>query len=84
MRFVFVLSGLAAATALNNGLAITPPCGLNSYMAGGGGEAFLESIANYFVATGMDKMCFTFVNTDEGWEERTRNATGFLAWDPNQ
>ena len=70
------LLGLAAtAAALENGLARTPPCGLNSYMSGKSGAAFLSSIADYFVSTGLDKQCFTFVNSDEGWEQGTRNAT---------
>lgn len=71
-----LLLGLAAsAAALDNGLAIRPPCGLNSYMSGKSGAAFLSSIADYFVATGLDKQCFTFVNSDEGWEQQSRNAT---------
>ena len=65
----------AAASALSNGLARTPPCGLNSYMSGKSGAAFLSSIADYFVSTGMDKLCFVYVNSDEGWEQHDRNAT---------
>ena len=76
---------VAAAHALNNGLARTPPCGLNSYMAGRSGAAFLSAQADYFVATGLDKLCFAFVCSDEGWEERARNATsGELVADPSQ
>jgi hypothetical protein len=71
--------------ALNNGLALTPPCGLNSYMAGKSGAAFLQSIADFFGATGMNASCFKFVNTDEGWELSTRDpVTQRLRWDPNQ
>lgn len=76
---------LTAAHALTNGLALTPPCGLNSYMAGGSGAAFLEKQADWFVSTGLDKLCFTFVNSDEGWELGTRNATtSELVADPKQ
>ena len=71
--------------ALNNGLALKPPCGLNSYMAGKSGAAFLSSIADYFVQTGMDRLCFTLVASDEGWEKNQRdNVTHELVADPNQ
>lgn len=44
-------------------------------MSGHSGAAFLSSMADYFVANGLDKLCFVYVNSDEGWEEGTRNAT---------
>ena len=56
--------------------------GLNSYMAGKTGEAFLTTIAEFFVSSGMHANGYEFVNTDEGWEEHTRrNDTGELHWD---
>ena len=73
------------AMGLQNGLARTPPCGLNTYMAGGGGAAFLSKIGDFFVSTGMREMCFQYLNTDEGWEMHTRdNITNKLRWDANQ
>lgn len=37
------------------------------------------------MSSGLDKLCFTFVCSDEGWELRTRNATtSELVADPNQ
>ena len=76
---------LPLCAGLQNGLARTPPCGLNSYMAGKSGAAFLSSIADWFVSTGLDKLCFTTVNSDEGWELSERNATtGELMADPKQ
>lgn len=54
-------------------------------MAGGAGEVFLNSIGDYFISTGMVNSCFNQLNTDEGWEIGTRNATTHeLMWDPNQ
>ena len=77
------LSHLASCFALNNGLARTPPCGLNSYMECPVGEVFLESIGDYFIQTGMHASCFTFVNSDEGWELNDRdNSTHELRPDP--
>jgi len=83
---IFSLNLFATSVvALNDGLALTPPCGLNSYMAGGSGAAFLSAQADWFVSTGLDKLCFTTVNSDEGWELRARNAsTGELVADPAQ
>ena len=83
---IFLLASLLTYThALNNGLALTPPCGLNSYMSGRSGAVFLSSIADWFVAQGLDKLCFTFVNSDEGWELQERNATtNELQADPKQ
>lgn len=78
---------VATASALNNGLARTPPCGLNSYMSGKSGAAFLSSMADYFVSHGWDKLCTSglFVNSDEGWELKTRNSTTHeLVADPKQ
>ena len=76
---------LHTAAALNNGFALTPPCGLNSYMAHHSGAAFLTEMADYFVAHGLDKLCFTYVNSDEGWELKQRDAaTGELVADPKQ
>ena len=73
-----VLLLTTTTVALDNGLARTPPCGLNSYMSG-------KSGADFFVASGMDKSCFTFVNSDEGWELGLRNATTHeLVADPAQ
>lgn len=63
-------------------LSCRRPMGLNSYMAGKTGEAFLTTIAEFFVSSGMHANGYEFVNTDEGWEEHTRrNDTGELHWD---
>ena len=84
-RYALLGAALTAVAALNNGLARTPPCGLNSYMAGRSGAAFLSATADWFVAQGLDKLCFTTVNSDEGWELHDRNATTHeLMADPKQ
>ena len=86
MRVAALLAcAVPLCTGLQNGLARTPPMGLNSYMSGKSGAAFLSSIADWFVSTGLDKLGFTTVNSDEGWELRERNAsTGELMADPRQ
>ncbi len=75
---------LPAADALDNGVALTPPMGFNSYMAPGAlhNEAGLGAVADFFVRSGLHTKGYTYVNTDEGWELGTRNAQGALRWDP--
>ena len=73
------------AWALDNGLALTPVMGFNSYMAGLSGESGLTKIADYFVESGLREKGYVYVNTDEGWEMKQRDAqTGELRWDENQ
>ena len=43
----------AAAVGLNNGLALTPPMGFNSYMAPQSGESGLGAIADFLVSSGL-------------------------------
>ena len=85
LQATYFLLLLSFSQALPNGLALKPPCGLNSYMSGKSGAAFLSTIADFFVSTGMDKLCFQFVNSDEGWELSKRdNITNELVADPGQ
>jgi alpha-galactosidase len=71
------------ATALDNGVALTPPMGFNSYMAGAGlqNEVGLLRVADFMLNNGMRSVGYRYINTDEGWEESTRdNATGTIRW----
>eukprot|EP00038_Savillea_parva_P009420 m.183415 g.183415 ORF g.183415 m.183415 type:complete len:611 (-) comp15806_c0_seq1:115-1947(-) len=65
-----------SVVALDNGVALTPPMGFNSYMAGVSGGDGLMSIAEFFVSSGMIHSGYSFVNSDEGWEEPKRDANG--------
>eukprot|EP00658_Telonema_sp_P-2_P049997 TRINITY_DN3806_c0_g1_i2.p1 TRINITY_DN3806_c0_g1~~TRINITY_DN3806_c0_g1_i2.p1 ORF type:complete len:606 (+),score=98.43 TRINITY_DN3806_c0_g1_i2:3-1820(+) len=77
----WVLVLLGTAQALDNGVARTPPMGFNSYMAGVSGEAGLGRIASFLVASGLRDSGYTYVNTDEGWEDPNRDpTTGRLRW----
>ena len=75
---------LPLASALDNGVAATPPMGFNSYMAPGElhNEAGLGAVADFFVQSGLHAKGYTYVNTDEGWELGSRDAQGALQWDP--
>ena len=70
------------AAALDNGVALTPPMGFNSYMAGSAlqNEAGLRKVAEFLIQSGMRDLGYKYINTDEGWEEPTRNSEGNLKW----
>ena len=70
------------AAALDNGVALTPPMGFNSYMAGSAlqDEAGLRKVAEFLIESGMRDLGYKYINTDEGWEEPTRNSEGNLIW----
>ena len=83
MRAAIFLTAVGGALALDNGLAIKPPMGFNSYMSGVSGEAGLGAVADFFISSGMVHSGYEYVNTDEGWELKYRdNTTGKLNWDP--
>jgi hypothetical protein len=81
-RRTVVLAAVAVAVAapcvgaLNNGVAITPPMGYQSYMAPLHDESGLGKIADFLVSTGLREKGYHFVNTDEGWELKVRLLAG--------
>eukprot|EP00051_Salpingoeca_urceolata_P019564 m.287063 g.287063 ORF g.287063 m.287063 type:complete len:606 (-) comp19442_c3_seq4:2113-3930(-) len=82
LLLVVVTTLLLPVSGLDNGVAIKPPLGWNNYMAGGAGEAFFQATADFFASTGMQKLGFKYINSDEGWETMNRdNTTGKLQWD---
>ena len=81
MKASALLLLLPRCFALDNGLALTPPMGFNSYMAGVSGESGLGDIASFLVSSGLRESGYVYVNTDEGWESSNRDADGRLQWD---
>ena len=64
---------LPAALALDNGKAITPPMGFNTYQSPWsfqGGDALV--IADALEATGLKAAGYTFVNSDCGWQSNKK------------
>lgn len=49
-------------------------------MSGVSGEAGLGSIADFIVSNGLHKSGYTYINTDEGWENKNRDENGKLQW----
>jgi len=73
-------------SALNNGLARTPPMGFNTWnWFGCGGyhgaisEDLIKGIADAMVSSGMKDAGYQFVNLDDCWGEPGRNAQGGIA-----
>jgi alpha-galactosidase len=79
-----VVSTATPATALDNGLALTPPMGFNDWNAFGCNvsEQLIEQTADYLVTSGLKADGYTYVNIDDCWMTHTRDAQGRLVPDP--
>ena len=44
------------------------------------GEAGLTSVADFFESSGLQNSGYKYINTDEGWETKNRDANGKLQW----
>jgi alpha-galactosidase len=76
------------AAALDNGLARTPPMGFNNWNSthcrAEFNEAMIKGIADIFVEKGLKAAGYEYVNIDDCWAERQRNAEGNLVPDRNR
>jgi alpha-galactosidase len=74
----------APARALENGLARTPPMGWNDWNAFGCNvsDALVRATADVFVSAGLRDAGYTYVNIDDCWMTRSRDAQGNLVPDP--
>lgn len=83
---VAVVAGPAAsAHALDDGLARTPPMGFNNWNAFGCdvSEQLIKETADIFVAKGLQAAGYEYVNIDDCWSLKERDAeTGRLVPDP--
>jgi alpha-galactosidase len=82
-----LIGGTLAATpaaAEGNGLALTPPMGFNDWNAFGcnTSEALIEQTADAMVANGMAATGYKYVNIDDCWQTKSRDANGDLVADP--
>jgi alpha-galactosidase len=80
---VLALTG-APATALENGLARTPPMGWNSWISFELeiNEGLIRSMADAMVANGMKDAGYQYVVVDAGWKAKQRGPRGELVADP--
>ncbi|CRG83386.1 putative alpha-galactosidase D [Talaromyces islandicus] len=67
---------------IENGLAVTPPMGWNSYnhYSCSPNETIIKSNAKALVDLGLDKLGYRYVTTDCGWTVADRLANGSLTW----
>src|SRR4051812_32536328 len=74
------------AAALDNGVARTPPMGFNDWNAFGCNvsERLIEQSADAMIASGMKAAGYRYVNIDDCWLLKTRDAAGNLVPDPSK
>ncbi len=74
------------AAALDNGLARTPPMGWNSWNSFGCdvNEVLVKATADAMVSTGMKDAGYQYVNIDDCWCLRERDANGDYLADPKK
>jgi alpha-galactosidase len=78
------LSSAAPASALDNGLAKTPPMGWNDWNAFGCNvsAALVEQTAQAIVSSGLRDAGYSYVNIDDCWAMPNRDANGNLVPNP--
>jgi len=68
----------------NDALALTPPLGWNSWNVWGGSvdDAKVRAAADAMISSGLAAHGYQYINVDDGWEARQRDANGVLQ--PNE
>eukprot|EP01112_Ceratiomyxa_fruticulosa_P014192 TRINITY_DN4046_c0_g1_i1.p1 TRINITY_DN4046_c0_g1~~TRINITY_DN4046_c0_g1_i1.p1 ORF type:complete len:396 (-),score=46.80 TRINITY_DN4046_c0_g1_i1:98-1285(-) len=91
IMLMFVVLSLFAglSNSLNNGLALTPPMGWNSwnhYLCNTSEitQEMFMSQAKAMVDSGMAKVGYEYINLDDCWLAATRDAQGILQPDPKR
>jgi alpha-galactosidase len=81
---IVLLGASGPATALDNGLARTPPMGWNSWNTFGGrvSEDLVKETADAMVAGGMKDAGYLYVNIDDAWCLGQRDSNGDYVADP--
>ncbi|EMR90486.1 putative alpha-galactosidase d protein [Botrytis cinerea BcDW1] len=71
---------------INNGLAITPPMGWNSYnhYSCSPNETIIHSNAQALVSLGLSALGYHYVTVDCGWTLPDRTSAGTLTWNPDR
>eukprot|EP01060_Flectonema_neradi_P000509 TRINITY_DN10317_c0_g1_i1.p1 TRINITY_DN10317_c0_g1~~TRINITY_DN10317_c0_g1_i1.p1 ORF type:complete len:450 (+),score=91.41 TRINITY_DN10317_c0_g1_i1:97-1350(+) len=84
--FFSVLALAGTVSSLDNGLAKTPPMGWSSWNAYACNvtQKNMQDAANSMVSLGLHEVGYEFVNIDDCWMAKERNAAGELAPAPGQ
>jgi alpha-galactosidase len=79
-----VVAVAVRAGALDNGLGRTPAMGWNEWNTFGcnSNDALIRAVADAMVSSGMAAAGYQYVNLDDCWSTRTRDAGGNLQPDP--
>mmetsp|Transcript_59548 Transcript_59548/g.116816 ORF Transcript_59548/g.116816 Transcript_59548/m.116816 type:complete len:450 (+) Transcript_59548:2-1351(+) len=91
-RALLFLSALSIASALDNGLALAPILGWNTWKTCGDegcthdycDEHEVMSAAEAMIANGMVDLGWTYVNLDDCWAYSRDNTTNELTWDTDR
>ncbi len=69
IALLMLFAGIAPVLALNNGVALTPPMGYNSWYGNGSGitEALIHSVADEMATNGMLAAGYNYITLDDGW-----------------
>jgi alpha-galactosidase len=72
--------------AENNGLALTPPMGWNNYNHFGCdiGASTIEQQADAMVSSGLKAAGYQYINIDDCWSTKNRDANGNMVPDPSK
>lgn len=72
------------AHALDNGVALTPPMGWDDWNTFGcnTSEALVKETADFMASSGLRDAGYQYVNVDDCWLSRSRDANGNLVADP--
>lgn len=72
--------------ALDNGLVRTPPMGWNSWNCFGANidEAKIKGVADAMVTSGLRDAGYIYLNLDDNWMAKSRDANGNLQGDPTR
>jgi alpha-galactosidase len=87
LSLALILISTAAVEALDNGLALTPPMGWNSWNAFRGeiDEVKIRQIAEAMVSSGMKDAGYEYIILDDNWMANpARDADGNLIADPRR
>jgi len=78
------VAGAAESSALDGGLARTPPMGWNDWNAFhcNVSQALVQETADFFVSSGMREAGYEFVNIDDCWALPERDSSGDLVPNP--
>ena len=85
LTFINVALLLAPSHALDNGLAVTPQMGYNSWydLMGEINETNIKETADALVSTGLAAAGYKYLNLDDDWAERDPTSGRIMA-DPTK